>query len=366
MKIITFRREPLFEIGYWKYCHALAAGRPYVFFDKEIEKIRDHRAFYDLGEMEPHPPVYRGEDLGGKSLLFASLGGYGDALCFLQALNTLQARFPGAAIDIASHMDIYLFIRQFGFRGGWLGYPLKLRDLRRYDYYQTSDAIYGFPDAYRANIARLYGRILHVTLDISRSPFTPLDLPETVLPEGRADTKRVAIQVNTEKGSHRNYPPEKIARLAERLREAGFEVFLVGNASHPSLPSRGGGIHDCIGRTATPLELAGLLHRMDVIVTPDSLSAHIGGTLGIPTLVIFNVTGREKTDHYPSVIPLSSGRPCSPCYDLFRCPEGHGSCWALEGDDLAPEAIFERVAGLAGSGAGAGNTKNTRRALAPA
>ena len=39
MKIITFRKEPLFEIGYWKYCHALVKGRPYVFFDKEIEKI---------------------------------------------------------------------------------------------------------------------------------------------------------------------------------------------------------------------------------------------------------------------------------------------------------------------------------------
>jgi ADP-heptose:LPS heptosyltransferase len=181
------------------------------------------------------------------------------------------------------------------------------------------------------------------------SPFTPVDLPDVPLSEEKGNRyKRAAIQVNTEKGSHRNYPPDKIARLAELLGKDGFEVFLVGNASHPSLPSRREGIHNCIGRTATPLELAGLLRHMDVIVTPDSLSAHIGGTLGIPTVVLFNVTGREKTDHYPSVTPLCPGRPCSPCYDLFHCPEGYGSCRALDDAELSPEAILEKVVELTG------------------
>lgn len=352
MKIITFRREPTFVIGYWKYTHRLTAGRPYVFFNKEIEKIEDNRSYFDVRDMDPEPPAYGGEDLDGRSLLFVSLGGYGDALCFLQALNTLQRRFPGAGIDVCTHLDLYFFIRQFGFRGGWIPYPLKLRDLKRYDCYQTSDTIYSFPDAHRRNIARLYGMTLHVAPDISNAPFTAADIPDLRPAERETRRRRkIAIQVNTEKGSFRNYPPEKIGRLAELLGKAGFEVFLVGNVSHPALRRPRPGLRDCIGRTATPLELAGLLSRMDLIITPDSLSAHIGGTLGIPTLVIFNVTGREKTDHYPSVVPLSPERPCSPCYALFHCPEGHGFCRALDEAGLSPEAILDRAAALAGGSA---------------
>ncbi len=345
MKVITFRQEPRLEIGYRSYTHRLTPGRPYVFFDREIEKIKDHAACFEVREMEPKPSLYRGETLEGKSLLFASLGGYGDALCFLQALHSLQSLYPGAEIDICSHMDIYLFIRQFGFRGGWLNYPLKLRDLKPYDYYQTSDSIYGFAGAFRENIARLYGKILHVAPDVSRTPFTPVDIPETV-PAGGKGKKKIAIQVNTEKGTHRNYPADKVLRLARLLGDAGCEVFLVGNVSLPAGRNGAKGVHDYIGRTSTPLELAGLLNRMDAVVTPDSLSAHIGGTLGIPTLVIFNVTGREKTDHYPSVIPLTSGLACSPCHDLFGCPQGYGTCRALDEASLSPETVCERVVSL--------------------
>lgn len=346
MKIVKFKEDAHFEIGYWGYKHYIPAGIGYVFFDEEISKIEKYKQLYETRELTSESRLYEGQDLTNKSLLFISLGGYGDALCFLQAINSLRNKYPSAQIDVSTHMDIFMFIRQFSYTGGWLSYPLRLGYFKEYDYYQSSDSICSFDGAYKENIARLYGKIFKIDIEPSLTQFSCVDVSRLAVKLKHSGRKRVAIQVDTEKGSTRAYPHETILDLAGLLCGSEYEVYLVGSGFSLSGVRRMNGLHDYTGATATVLELAGILAQMDVIITPDSVSAHIGGILGVPTIVLFSVTGEEKTNHYTSTIPVVSSIPCSPCYDVARCKLGSDFCQAFYDTSMDPEAICKKVVSI--------------------
>lgn len=346
MKIIKFKEDAHFEIGYWGYKHHLPAGIDYVFFDEEINKIKSHEEFFETKKIMSESTLYEGQDLTNKSLLFISLGGYGDALCFLQAINSPQKKYPSAQIDISTHMDIFMFIRQFSYTGGWQNYPLRLDYFKEYDYYQSSDSIYSFDEAYKENIARLYGRIFKIDIELLLTRFSCVDVSKLAIKLKHSGKKRVAIQVDTEKGSTRAYPHETILDLAGLLCGSGYEVYLVGSGFSLLGARRIKCLHDYTGATATVLELAGILAQMDVIITPDSVSAHIGGILGVPTIVLFSVTGEEKTNHYASTIPIVSSISCSPCYDVARCKLGNDFCQAFYDTSMSPDAVYKKVVSI--------------------
>lgn len=347
MKIVTFEKPLELEMGYWGYRYFLAPGLPFIFLNHEVTKLDARVGRFQTRPLDDTPRPYAGEDLARRSLLFISLGGYGDVLCFLQALNALQTRFPDADIDVCTHMDLYWLMKQFGFKGGWLSYPTKLPYLNRYDYYQTSDGIDIRGEAGKANITSLFHDLLKVERNPSASSLT-LDqgaLQAMQLPA--ASRKRIAIQVDAGTGVHKRYPEALIYRLSERLGEAGVDVYLVGSGVRPDTGNREN-LHDYTDRTATIVEFVALLSQMDLIIAPDSVGAHIGGILQTPTIALFSVTSDHNLAHYTSVTTLASQAVCAPCMSLQKCPSGYDSCVAFDDVSVSPERVSETALEMLG------------------
>ncbi len=341
MKLVRFKKSVALEMGSLKFTYTLPAGRDYLFFDGTVKQIEESGHSFESRSPAGEIAFYSREPLDGKSLLFASLGGYGDVLCLVQALNALQSRYPGAGIDLAVAPDQYALAKAFSFRGGWLPPPLRLGALKRYDYLQSSEALRGLEghDYDRDNVARMFFDLFSLPLDLGHSPYRAgVDRASSA-----GIPKRVAIQVDALWGSNRAYPARQMADLAALLAGKGWEVFLTGFHRGFGGTNGSGRIHNLINRLPSVLDLVALLAGMDAIVSPDSLSAHLGGMLGLPTVALFSVTGAHKLDHYPSVRALASGLPCSPCYQLFKCPRGLESCAAFEDAAVAPARVLEEV-----------------------
>ena len=224
MNIITFEKPIQIEIGYWKYRQPLSPGVPYLFLDKEMAKLGQKDESLQTGPINEEPRLYQGEELTGSSLLFVSLGGYGDALCFLQALNALQARYPDAEIDICTHMDIFWLMKQFNFRGGWLSYPPKLDYLKKYDYFQTSDSLQSGETSGEKNITRLFHDLFGVDPDLSASHLTLDSAAQQAMKLPLGSGKRIAIQVDAGNGVNKIYPLDYVTRLSVMLSESLLKI----------------------------------------------------------------------------------------------------------------------------------------------
>ena len=343
MKVIRFKQSISYDVGYiLRVSLPLKANREYLFFDKLADRIDHSRYILSERTMDNEVPIYHGEDLNGKSLLFLSLGGFGDALCLVQALNTLQNRYPGGCIDLAVAMDTYFLLERFGFKGGWLSRPVPLEYLRHYDFFQTAEILEHIPNNFKQNVARLFCELLSAPLDLSYTRFAHDRINHALRLTG-SKKKRVAIQVDSASGNTRSYFPARVKELASLLSAADFEVYLVGFSMDLADFSPNHNIHNLVNRLSTILDLADILSQMDMIIAPDSVGGHLGGSMGIPTIVLFSVTGPEKMDHYPSVYSMQSQMSCSPCYQLNECPEGHAGCLALDHFSVSPDRVLEKI-----------------------
>ena len=350
MKVITFTQDIDLQIGYMQFNFSLARGREYVCLDGTYHLLEQYRHLFDAHEFAFEELLYRNQDLSGKSLLFTTLGGYGDMLCAIQALNALQHRFGDAQIDIAVTPDQYYLARLFSFKGNWMPYPVGLDCVRQYDYFQSSENLHELKNHdYQAdNVARMFFDLFHLQPDLSHSGFQPDGICRTHR-LGSAKRKKVALQVDTQWGPNRCYPSDRIKELATLLSNQNCEIYLTGFDTALASFDHGAHVHNYVNRISNVLDLTLLLSQMDVIVSPDSLAAHLGGMLGIATLALFSVTSTAKLDHYPSLTGIQSTRPCSPCHQLFECPAGHAHCLALENDSVAPVKIVAKIEQLTNS-----------------
>lgn len=347
MKILTLKQNAEIHMGYCKFHHKLGAGIEYVIFDKFFDTLQGMNDVLLVRDLEDEVPLYRGEDLAGRSLLFTTMGGYGDGLSAIQALNTLQNRYPTAQIDLMVHLDMFFLLKHFSFQGDWVEYPVSLDYFERYDFYQTSESVYGFENYYRRNVARMFCELFSVPMDLRHTVFRPRGVTHVFSSEENAG-KRVAIQVDAMSGNTRFYPIHRVMELAEGLSAKDFHVYLVGFLDSPPRFDPSANIHNFINRLSSVTDVAGLLSRMDVIVAPDSVGGHLGGLLNIPTVALFSVTGTDKMDQLSSVYGMQPELSCSPCYQLYRCPLGRGRCDAMEHASMSPERIIQKVLEMAG------------------
>lgn len=342
MKIITFEQNVLLNMGYWKFTHKLSAGIEYVVFNKFFDNLSESMDIFVIRDLGDEVTFYQREDLTEKLLLFTAMGGYGDGLSLIQALNALQNKYPTAQVDLMVHLDTYLLVKQFGFKGDWVDYPISLDYLKRYDYFQTAESLYGTPGYYKNNVARMFCEMFSVPMELAHSKFRPAGIAMATR-LGTSEKKRVAIQVDALTGDMRSYPDHSIKTLALLLSKSGLEVYLVGFHDNPSVFGSGPGIHNFVNRLSSIVDLAGLISQMDVIVAPDSVGGHLGGLLDIPTIVLFGVTGTDKMDQYPSVHGIQSELPCSPCYQLHKCPMEYERCMAMEHISVSPANMMYKI-----------------------
>jgi ADP-heptose:LPS heptosyltransferase len=102
----------------------------------------------------------------------------------------------------------------------------------------------------------------------------------------------------------RRWPPEQFAALGVALRKnLNVPVFLIGGPVDQELGKQiqqlsEGLVHNLAGQTSV-LEGIALTRRASLLVTNDSGPAHIGGSVGIPTLVL-SVCPRTSTQEHPN------------------------------------------------------------------
>ncbi len=112
----------------------------------------------------------------------------------------------------------------------------------------------------------------------------PRDLP--MMPEGRV----VALHPGSG-GTAKCWPPERVARLALRLRVAGYSPLVIeGPSDAAPLAAIRASLADvpiAVGRDSTVMDLAHLLARCVVYAGNDSGVSHLAGQVGCPALVLF-------------------------------------------------------------------------------
>ena len=154
---------------------------------------------------------------------------------------------------------------------------------------------------------------------------------QSLLQKAPASGKKIALCIQTTSQT-KDWPVEKFSRVCDWLAETyGATLYLTGIPAHRE---RGNAIlqemkHreavvDLIGRTSF-LELTALLAHMDLLLTLDTGTAHIGAAAGCPVVTLFTfnspVIYRAPGKH---CVGVSGHLPCSGkhiCIGPSRCPK---------------------------------------------
>jgi heptosyltransferase-2 len=140
----------------------------------------------------------------------------------------------------------------------------------------------------------------------------------------------------------KRWPAERYAELADKLRESGAKVALIGSPSELEVSQSV--IAQCqysptllTGKTSVA-EVAALISIADVLITNDTGPAHVAAAVGTPTLVIFGPTNPLTTRPFGSSGEIIRHPPdCAPCM-LRDCPIDHRCMTAI-----MPQEVFERA-----------------------
>lgn len=154
----------------------------------------------------------------------------------------------------------------------------------------------------------------------------------------------VGINVRaSERWFSKNWPPAYIVELCDLLaKRCNIRVVLTGSKSDAGLAAeiaRRARSKPVLaaGRTSV-LELASLIKRCGVFITPDSAPMHIAAAVGTPFIAFFGPT--DPSRHAPPAVRTVVMRRdlrCSPCYSP-HCPKDF-KCMR----DITPEEVFAEV-----------------------
>lgn len=131
----------------------------------------------------------------------------------------------------------------------------------------------------------------------------------------------------------RRWPAEEFATLGQRLSRKGLRVYAFGSIGDRALGDQiatlsNGTVRNLAGRTSI-LEGLALIRKAAVLVTNDSGPAHMGGSLGTPTLVLSACPESSKEEHANSPLRV---RPVGPRVIVLQpktsAPGCNGRCEA--------------------------------------
>ena len=116
----------------------------------------------------------------------------------------------------------------------------------------------------------------------------------------------------------KGWPGERFSLLADRIAgDLGVPVVFTGtaDAAMPAAPQRAGAaVANLAGKTGLR-DLACVLKRSSLLVTPDSGPMHLAAAVGTPTVALFGPTNPARTGPYGNAhVVLRRALACSPCY----------------------------------------------------
>lgn len=153
------------------------------------------------------------------------------------------------------------------------------------------------------------------------------------------------IGVNT--GAGGSFAPKmagtkRIAGLARALRERlpGASVLLLGGpdeaAKNAEIAALAGGAAVDAGCGHSIRNFAGIISRLDCLITGDTLALHIATALGVPAVAMFGPTCEQEIDLFGAGVKIVSPAGCAPCYR--RECEIEPYCMDMISGDAAAEA----------------------------
>ncbi len=156
---------------------------------------------------------------------------------------------------------------------------------------------------------------------------------------------RPTIGLNTGCGGvfeTKSWTMDGFVALARRLISDGdCNLLLLGGAreaelNHAILEQAGPGLHST-GCANSLEDFIGIVNLCDVVVSSDSLAAHIAIGLGKQSVVFFGPTCPQEVDLFGRGEKIITSPPCAPCY-LKKC-RLERSCLA----DLDPDEVYKAV-----------------------
>ncbi len=201
------------------------------------------------------------------------------------------------------------------------------------------------------NARRLVSTVFHAALpdDVSPTLVVPSESHQNASRLlGGVDAPLIGIHVSGGRAI-KQWPPERFAEVGRRLVDAtGATIVLTGVSADRGLveqvkatlpPSR---VVDIAGH-ADLLTLAGILERLDLVITGDTGPMHLAVAVGTPVIVVFGPSDPARygpRGPYDRIVRVDL--PCSPCNRIRTPPErcvGHTpDCLAFIGPDRVVEA----------------------------
>lgn len=140
----------------------------------------------------------------------------------------------------------------------------------------------------------------------------------------------------------RTWPPEEVTRLIKMLRYNGCTVIVIDNGK---FGFKDEGIINLAGGYNIR-EVAAIVQKLDLLVTPDSGILHFGAHFRIPVVAIFGGSDPScRLKYYSTVYPISKAKEiCElyPCWShAYICPKGNipSPCLSV----IKAEEVFELV-----------------------
>ncbi len=205
-----------------------------------------------------------------------------------------------------------------------------------------------------AALAQPPGTLLHRPLPRPHLRTDPSNRARVLKSQGLTLERPIAAFCpGAEYGAAKRWPTEHYARLAERLLQAGLQVWLIGSPNDAAIGAdiaagvRGPGVTNLCGRTSLA-DAIDLLSAATVVVSNDSGLMHVAAALDRPLVALY---GSSSPGYTPPLSQdasiLSLQLPCSPCFKR-ECPLGHLRCL----HDLDPEQVWQEIVrrNIAGAG----------------
>jgi heptosyltransferase-2 len=146
-----------------------------------------------------------------------------------------------------------------------------------------------------------------------------------------------------EYGPAKRWPIPYFAELAQKLRDMGYAVWLVGSSKDREIGEKivtlGNGSCKNLCGTTDLSDAIALISCADWVVSNDSGLMHVAAALNRPMLALY---GSSSPDFTPPLSDkaqvLKLDLPCSPCFKR-ECPLGHFNCMM----QLTPEQVMKFV-----------------------
>lgn len=251
------------------------------------------------GAPDPHR-FWNGEEIGGKRLMLRCLHGFGDAVQMLRYLPDLQQRCSSVAVEVPPRLlALAACFAGIGNVITWgEGAPAEPSA------WDVQVEIMELPYLFRTTCAELPIATCYLTV--------PPEAQREVIPFMSGTRKRVGVVWSTgEWNRTRAIPFECVQAL---VKDNDIEFWnLQGGAEHDEWNALAGdNLRDGADAGEGILTLAALIEQMDLIVTADTLAAHVAGALGKPAWVVLQYAADWRWMH------ARSDSPWYPSLRLFR------------------------------------------------